>query len=1326
MKNIYKFKVTGSADSTGNNSTANTWIKTYHAIIILVLFIVLPGIGLSQIAAWQLNGAAGNEATIAATTLDANLNPSVLARGGGLSTTTLANAFNSTSYTVSGTKPDAVTNSDFVYFTINAKPGFKVSLSTLDARFRRSNTGPITFRWQYSTDGSNFTDIGTDDISFSDPATNGIAQAQINLSGIPQLQEVQNPVTITIRLLGWGASGGTGTFAIGRSTTTGLTDFSLAIGGIVVSSVQSFPPTLNPDITDNNVDNNIDITFTDDPVWRAAITTVQVNGFTLTPDTDYEITAGNLQLIPSGLNPLLTTPGSLNVTVDATSYSLAGVIQEIETGAAAQLLITTQPVAPLMNGFAFTTQPVVELLDQYDNPTTATNTITAEVGAGAWTIGGTTSIAAVNGTSAFTDLTASSAAAVTGATISFTSGSLTGATSDPFNLPAPPRPIGWANLQSPEAGNIVAGTEFLVYARVYAADATPPPGSDPGMQAWIGYSTVNNNPATWTNWIPATFNVQVGNDDEYLANLGAALIQGGTYYYASRFRLDGVGYSYGGYSAGGGGFWDSTNYVSGVLTASTPEPLAHVTDFTASGVPSTSASIILTWQDSDAARYLIKASDVSFEDIIAPVDGIAEANSLLAKNVSAGSGTVEFTELTPNTTYYFKIYPYNGTASQVNYKTNDVVPQSLNTTASELTVGSVLFVQYGTDNPDKIAFITTTDLDPYTSIYFTDNAYNGSTFSNSEGILKWTSPETTLAKGTVVTLTGTSLASVGTVISYFGLFALAAIGDQVLAYQGSLQSPVFIAGISSTGWISGGVPNSNQSYLPAALTINTTAVSFSSEIDNGYYSGPVTLANGALASFVSNSLNWTRSDAIQTSPAWAFTIGDATIVESTATVEDLMIEAAETLTLMSGANLTVTNTLGNDAGDAGLVVESDASLIENSPGVAATVKRNITNGAWHLISIPNNSTTANTFIDDYLQWWDEPTANWTDIIDPATALNPMQGYGLWNASGGDECVFTGELNTGTMTRAVSYTPTAQLDNDGANLLGNPYPCFIDWSNLDDFWGAVYYWNGTAYVSWNDELGDGSQFVPPMQGFFIIAPTSGIFELSNNDKAHSIPDFYKSVSDSGLSNTLVLATMGEAYSDKLFINFNSDATEEYDLIYDAYKLLAFTPGQSELYSFTGDKKLSIDVRPQDEVIQLGFRNDQSGIYQFGIHQYADIPVAYIEDTKTSTYHDLFTGPYSFNYTVGDSEKRFLLHFGTTSVDENKPVSKTSIYSYQQTVYVNLDETVKGDIYIYNIAGQLVKAEESAMGHVRIVLSSTGVYMVKVITEKETLTQKVWIR
>jgi hypothetical protein len=131
----------------------------------------------------------------------------------------------------------------------------------------------------------------------------------------------------------------------------------------------------------------------------------------------------------------------------------------------------------------------------------------------------------------------------------------------------------WVNLQWPPQANIAEGGTFNIYARCYEAGMTDPAGADDRISVWIGYNTENVNPNTWNNWILATFNNQFGSSDEYMISLGNTL-PAGIYYYASRIQIDGGNYRYGGYNAGGGGFWDGKVNVSGALTAG--KPLAEI------------------------------------------------------------------------------------------------------------------------------------------------------------------------------------------------------------------------------------------------------------------------------------------------------------------------------------------------------------------------------------------------------------------------------------------------------------------------------------------------------------------------------------------------------------------------------------------------------------------------------------------------------------------------------------------------------------------------------------------------------------------------------
>ncbi len=100
-----------------------------------------------------------------------------------------------------------------------------------------------------------------------------------------------------------------------------------------------------------------------------------------------------------------------------------------------------------------------------------------------------------------------------------------------------------------------------------------------------------------------------------------------------------------------------------------PEPTNDVTNFTVSN--ETSNTITLTWTDASGGQlpdaYLIKASTGSITN---PVDGTPESDASFVKNVSYGTQTVTFTGLNASTTYYFEIFPYTNSGSNIDYKTD--------------------------------------------------------------------------------------------------------------------------------------------------------------------------------------------------------------------------------------------------------------------------------------------------------------------------------------------------------------------------------------------------------------------------------------------------------------------------------------------------------------------------------------------------------------------------------------------------------------------------------------------------------------------------------
>lgn len=145
--------------------------------------------------------------------------------------------------------------------------------------------------------------------------------------------------------------------------------------------------------------------------------------------------------------------------------------------------------------------------------------------------------------------------------------------------------VEYANIQLPKKPQtILLGDQFDVYAQVKITGITDAPGYGSGASGWLGYSTTNTNPNTWTHWTAISYNpnydtspsYQIENDEYYYIDfVNNENLEGGTYYYASRFQRNGSSeYTYGGTDEVdtnfSGGIWGTTNAngkvnVSGVV-----------------------------------------------------------------------------------------------------------------------------------------------------------------------------------------------------------------------------------------------------------------------------------------------------------------------------------------------------------------------------------------------------------------------------------------------------------------------------------------------------------------------------------------------------------------------------------------------------------------------------------------------------------------------------------------------------------------------------------------------------------------------------------------
>jgi len=208
--------------------------------------------------------------------------------------------------------------------------------------------------------------------------------------------------------------------------------------------------------------------------------------------------------------------------------------------------------------------------------------------------------------------------------------------------------IGFANLQSPGNASIYTGNSIDVKARVFANGITTGQGQGAGIEVWVGYNSSNTNPSGWNNWIIAAYDADFSDQDEYTASLGSD-IPNGTWFYASRFRLNNSEYVYGGYSTDGGGFWNGNSNVSGILNISY-EPIAAPSDLFA--VATQPGDVELQWIDnsSNESGFIIERKDG---------DSLFVAPYIIIDSVAAN--TIHYTDTTvaPSSFYTYRLQAYN-------------------------------------------------------------------------------------------------------------------------------------------------------------------------------------------------------------------------------------------------------------------------------------------------------------------------------------------------------------------------------------------------------------------------------------------------------------------------------------------------------------------------------------------------------------------------------------------------------------------------------------------------------------------------------------------
>lgn len=451
--------------------------------------------------------------------------------------------------------------------------------------------------------------------------------------------------------------------------------------------------------------------------------------------------------------------------------------------------------------------------------------------------------------------------------------------------------------------------------------------------------------------------------------------------------------------------------------------------------------------------------------------------------------------------------------------------------------------------------------------------------------------------------------------------------------------------------------------------------------------------------------------------------GTATITQSDNTAamfQNLNIINGATLNIAANKWATVQGNLTNTGSASNLVVQSGGSLITQGTVTGqGTLYSATANNAWKLISPPVPGLTANLFLNQYLQSYDEATNTWSDIVNATTPLVVGKGYAAWAPA----TTYTGTFNTGDFNIPVTK------NGPGFNLVGNPYPSGLDINNPSAWGGGL----GAGKWVWNQAFGNYQttvNTVPPAQGFFVLASATNTFTLPNTARTHTSTPLIKS----GEANELKLLVEGNNYADEAFVKLAAGSTVNFDYAYDVPKMFGLVDAP-QMYTVVPQgefTQLTTNVFPDiatNDVVPLHLRVGAETSYTLtasGIESFVEQTKVTLVDLKTGTSQVLNNSPvYSFTASPNDDPGRFLLLFAHATGVENPELAGVKIFTNDRTLMVNMP--ISGEAIIYDLVGKELYRTTVQPGLNQIPFRRASAwYLVKVVTPQGTVTEKVFIR
>ena len=638
-----------------------------------------------------------------------------------------------------------------------------------------------------------------------------------------------------------------------------------------------------------------------------------------------------------------------------------------------------------------------------------------------------------------------------------------------------------------------------------------------------------------------------------------------------------------------------------------------------------------------------------------------------------------------------------------------------------------------------------------TGTFAVANVANGISVSSTSSLTGSASGNYSLTQPTGLTANITSL---GLTVSSPSATSKSYDGNANIAVSGTLLTPIGGDDVSLN--TTGTVTNANIG------TGKTVTVSLSGAKAGNY---SLTQPSGLVANITPASANSTGGN-ISTS---GFTVQDLAntnitvtsgelVIDQNSSIHGIAVNSGAKLSLNSGSTLsTGALTLDNNGTGHGTFVDANSNGGLTVTG-STTVNQYL--GAarnWYISSPISNATAPSGYT--YYKYHEAgdnenltplyTTAYWENI-GATPSLTTGTGYVANLASGTATYSLTGTLNTGevplTLSRSGALLP-------GFNLVGNPYPSFLDISTLASNSDLVpTYWvrskNGSyVFDTYNIPGGistglsgfEVTSKIAPMQAFWLrvkSGSSSASVVFTNAMRAHQDDTNNKFRITNALKQQVLRLQVSDGIStDETVLYTNSAASNDFD-VYDSQKMSSSNISIPEIYTLVDGEHLTINGLnsiPYEVELPLGFTSGQSNTFNFKATQFNNfdagtrILLKDYADINNPVITDLTDGSsYSFTTDItNNNTNRFTLTFKAPSVATGfNPESNTNVWISAKNGQIVVNGVTNGaTLEVFNAVGQKVISRNLTELSVQPNNLPAGAYMVKVTYGGKSITRKI---